>query len=425
MRRVAWILGGLVAGFGLGLLLRWRGEPSVIAVVQQITLIGQLWLNALRMTLVPLIFCLMANGVAAVIRQASAGRIVGITLGLFALLLTFASTGGALLSLGVMALWPPVEFGAALLKGAAAMPATPSFADQLLTIIPVNPIAAAAEAAMTPLIVFAAIFGAATTRLGPREAETVTSLIKGVGETMLVIIDWVLRLAPVGVFLLALQAALGIGLGLAASMIQYVALLSIVLAGAVICAMLLGIVGGGVAPARFLRAASPPLAIAASTQSSMACLPALLVAARDRLVLPAAIVETVIPLAVSTFRFGNVFGGVAAGLIGARLCGLHPDAAHIVFASLIAVLTNVGIVGLPGSAVLFAAYGPIFAVLGAPFELLTLLIAVFALPDILDTSANVAADLSVAAIVSRLLGRRPSPDAEEHSFGVAPARLNA
>ena len=404
MRRVAWILGGLLAGFMLGLFLRWQADPALIGAVRGVTLLGQLWLNALRMTLVPLIFCLMANGVAAVIRQASAGRIVGITLGLFALLLAIASLGGALLSLGVMALWPPAQLGLALLKGGVAIPATPSFADQLLTIIPVNPIAAAAEAAMTPLIVFAAIFGAATTRLAAREAETVASLIQGIGETMLVIIDWVLRLAPVGVFLLALQAALGIGFGLAASMIQYVVLLCLVLVGAVIGAMALGMLGGGVSPARFLRAASPPLAIAASTQCSMACLPALLVAARAGLGLPAAISETVIPLAISTFRFGNVFGGVAAGLIGARLCGIHPDAAHIVLASLIAVLTNVGIVGLPGSAVLFAAYGPIFAVLGTPFELLTLLIAVFALPDILDTSANVTADLSVVAIVTRLLG---------------------
>jgi Na+/H+-dicarboxylate symporter len=167
-------------------------------------------------------------------------------------------------------------------------------------------------------------------------------------------------------------------------------------------------VGGGVGARAYLRAVAQPVAIAASTQSSMACLPALLVAARETLRLPVALVETVIPLAVSTFRFGNVSGSVAAGLIGARLCGLHPDPLHILFASLVAVLTNIGIVGLPGSAVLFAAYGPVFAVLGTPFEMLTLLVAVFALPDILDTSANVSADLSVVAIVARLARADPS-----------------
>jgi Na+/H+-dicarboxylate symporter len=121
------------------------------------------------------------------------------------------------------------------------------------------------------------------------------------------------------------------------------------------------------------------------------------------------------PLAVTTFRFGNVCGGVAAGLIGANLFGIHPGIASIGLAIVIGILTNVGVIGLPGQAVLLAAYGPIFAALGTPIEALTLLIAVFTLPDILDTTCNVTADLAATSLIARLVGR----DAATGNAGVS------
>jgi Na+/H+-dicarboxylate symporter len=70
----------------------------------------------------------------------------------------------------------------------------------------------------------------------------------------------------------------------------------------------------------------------------------------------------------------------------------------------IAVMTNVGVIGLPGAAVLFAAYSPVFAALGTPLEMIALLIPVFTLPDMLDTGTNVTADLAATAIVARIAG---------------------
>jgi len=136
----------------------------------------------------------------------------------------------------------------------------------------------------------------------------------------------------------------------------------------------------------------------------MACLPALVKAARDDLGLPPAFVGALMPMAVTVFRFGNVVGGVSAGLIGARLFGIEPTLTQIIVAICIGVLTNVGVMGLPGPAVLLASYGPIFVALGAPLEALTLLVAVDTLPDILDTTSNVTADLAVTALVSRHAG---------------------
>jgi proton glutamate symport protein len=401
--RTGWILFGLVAGVCLGLGLRAWSGPALISFVKALHPVGQLWLNGLRMTLVPLVFCVMASGVGAVARAASAGRVLGLTILLFVILLLSASVMGAGLALGAMKLWPVSPIGQSLMKAATGTPPVPDFVGQIIAFIPINPIAAAAQTEVTPLIVFASIFGAAATRVA--NADAIFALLTGVTDTMLVIVNWVLWAAPLGVFLLSLDAVINVGGNLAAALAQYVILLSAVLVVAIVVAMVAGAFGGGGGIMRFAKAVFPSQALAASTQSSISALPLLLTAAEEGLSLPPPLVASVMPLACTVFRFGNVTGGVAAGLIGAYLCGVHPSITEIALAAVIGVIANVGVIGLPGQAVLFIAYGPIFAALGAPFEILTLLIAVFTLPDILDTTANVTGDLAVTAIVARLTKR--------------------
>jgi Na+/H+-dicarboxylate symporter len=305
----------------------------------------------------------------------------------------------------LMLLWPVQPLGLALAAPAAgAAAAPPNFVAMLTGLIPVNPVAAAAEAAMAPLIVFAAIFGLATSRLPPATRSLIVNFFGATADAMLVIVAWVLRVAPIGIFVLSFEAAASVGVGAALGVFQYMLLLSGVVAIGLLCAMLVGLLSG-IAPARFYRAALAPQALAASTQSSMACLPALVEAA-ETLGLPRAFVGSIMPLAVTTFRFGNVFGGIAAGLIGASLYGIHPSAGAIALAVVIGVLTNIGVIGLPGQAVLLAAWGPIFTALGTPIEALMLLIPVFALPDILVTVCNVTAHLGATSLIARFAGRR-------------------
>jgi proton glutamate symport protein len=160
--------------------------------------------------------------------------------------------------------------------------------------------------------------------------------------------------------------------------------------------------------ARFTRAAIPPQTLAATTQSSAACLPALLEAA-SALRLPPSLVSAILPLAVTTFRFGNVIAGIATGLVGARLFGIHPTAVQIAQAIAIGILTNIGSVGVPGAAVLLAAWGPIYLALGAPLEALTLYLTVITLPDICITTCNVTADLSATALIARFVAADDAP----------------
>lgn len=403
MGRTGQVVTGLAAGLALGLLARTLPVAGLQRAVLIIGVTGQLWLNALQMTLVPLIFCLMADGIGGIVRQASAGRLIALTLGLFWTLSFAAALSGAVVTSAWLHVFPVAANAGLIAHGFGTQPAPPGFFAQVLALIPINPIAAAAQAAWLPLIVFASILGAAAASVG-EDCAILFRLFKAMADALLLIVEWVLWLAPAGVFMLACGAALQVGAGLAAALALYVILLSMALVCAVALAIGIGMVGAGVPVRAFLGALSGPLAIAASTQSSMASLPALLKAAREDLRLPDSVTSAVMPLAVSTFRFGNVFGSLSAGLIGAHLCGLHPGALQIVMASAIAVLTNIGVIGLPGAAVLFAAYGPVFAVLGTPLDMIALLIPVFTLPDILDTSANVSADMSVTAIVARLAG---------------------
>ena len=398
MSRTSWIILALMAGVAAGLVLRVTGQPGVADALAPI---GTLWLNALRMTLVPLVFCLMTTGVASVANAAGGGRLIGVTIGAFVALLALAAAAGSLVGVGLAAIWPLNPVGAALTTGAkAAAPQSIDVVAQVVGLIPLNPIAAAAEAAMTPLIVFAAILGAAITRLPEAQRALLVDVLKAAGDAMLVIVDWVLRLAPIGIFVLALGAVAKAGLDMAASLLQCVLMLTAVLVVGLLTTLALGMFSG-VGPLRFLRAAAGPLALAASTQSSMACLPALVKAAEQDLELPPAAASTILPLASTVFRFGNVFGVVSAGLFGAMLFGAHPSGGQIALAAALAVLTNIGVMGLPGAAVLLAAYGPVFMTLGAPMEALTLLIAVFTLPDIVDTSANVTGQLAATALITR------------------------
>jgi proton glutamate symport protein len=331
MSRTTSILLALIAGLVSGIALRvFVGHDTAVAGF--LRPVGELWLNALRMTLVPLLFCLMTAGVASLADTAAgSGKQVGIAVAVFLTLLIAASVVGAGTAEALMTVWPVKPIDIALTSHSAAAATTPpNFVSVLVGLIPLNPVAAAAEAAMAPLIVFAAIFGIAISRLPSASRRLLVDFFKASADAMLIIVNWVLSAAPIGVFILTLEAAANVGVGLALGLLQYVLLLSTVLGVGMICATLIGL-SSGVGPMRFLRAALGPQALAASTQSSMACLPSLMQAA-ESLELPGPFVATIVPLAVTTFRFGNVFGGVAAGLVGAHLFGIHPGISLIVLA---------------------------------------------------------------------------------------------
>lgn len=400
MRRPQITLGALVAGIAIGLVLRAWGTP-VIAVADALKPLGQLWVQGLQMTLVPLVFTMVAGGVAAAVKAGTGARLIGGAMLIFvALLLVAALLGGAVTTMALWA-WPlPTDALAGLPTIATAPPPLPSIGDQLLALVPVNPVAAASAGQMMPLVLFAILFGFAATRLPRRDGGDVVTVLDDIAQIMLIIVEWVLWFAPVGIFLLALSAAMHAGLGLASVLGHYVVLeIAAALLAIAGCYALIGI-ADPVALKGFAKAALAPQAMAAGTCSSMATLPAMIETAIGALGIPEPVAGTLLPLAATSFRFASTASTMVGITLAAYAAGIHPSVVQLILAAVITVLANMGSAGLPGAAVVYAVDAPGFQFLGAPLGLIPFYIAAIAIPDIFLTTANVTADLTVATLLA-------------------------
>jgi Na+/H+-dicarboxylate symporter len=402
------ILLALLIGAGAGAALHGVGAQVLPLALSIVEPVGGLWLSALRMSIVPLVFALVITGVASASGTARGGGLAARALGLMVVLLI----GSALLAAGVFPLLlqalPLDPQSAAALRalgpGTEGVPAAPPLSAWWQGIVPVNPVQAAAEGAMLPLVVFALAFGFAATRLESNARERLLGFFQAVADALLLIVQWVLAVAPLGVFCLAFLLGARTGLDAAGALLHYVLLL-VLLMGAMGSLIYPGaVIGAGIRPGHFARAALPAQAVAASTQSSLASLPAMVAACRDQLGLSAPVSALVLPLAVSVFRFSSPGVNLAVALYGASLYGVDVPAFTLAGAVAVAVLGSMASVSLPGQLTFYTTATPIWLVLGLPLELLPLLLAVEAIPDIFRTILNVTADIAVTAIVDRRLG---------------------
>jgi Na+/H+-dicarboxylate symporter len=379
----------------------------VVAAGRALAPLGALWLSFLKMTLVPLIFCLVASGIASRTAKEAGGRLVALAFTVFAGLLILSVVNAAVVTHAVLAVWPvaPNAF-AGLAPPPAAAPQIPTIVEQILGMIPTNPVAAAAEGAMGPLVIFALILGLALGRIAPERRLAVEAVLDGVADAMMQIVDWTLKLAPAGVFILALEMALQGGVQSAGVMGQALLVCAAGPAVGILLSYPVARALGGVGLARFARAAIGPQVVAAGTTSSMASLPAMIEAAERRLDCPPEVAGAVLPLAVSTFRFGNVSLITGNAIFVAVASGHPPGLAQIAIGGAVCILTNIGVPGLPAAAVMYAASAPTWLAMGAPVELLPLMLAISSGPlDVLTTVGNVSHDLAAGTVLQKWLGR--------------------
>jgi Na+/H+-dicarboxylate symporter len=400
------VLIALFAGLLVGAALQALAPAPLRDAAGVIEALGALWLNALRMTIVPLVFTLLVLGVAQVSDAAATGRLAAVALGLFAVLLVGASIYTILATQGLLALWPVDATAAAALKAGAQAPDAEAaratgIGDFLKSLAPANPLKAAVEDAILPLVVFGAFFGFAATRL-PEDLKTpLLTLMRAISEAMLIIVRWVLWAAPIGVFALSLSVGLRTGLGGAGALIQYVVIVSAVTAGVTLLLFALVAASRAAPFGRFVRASGPVLAVAFSTQSSLASLPAMLERSRDILGVPDRISGLILPLAVAVFRVTSPVANLAVALFVARLYGVEPGLPQLAAAVLVALAVSISSVGLPGQVSFFASVAPICLALGAPLDLLPILLAVEVVPDIFRTLGNVTGDMAVTSWLAR------------------------
>jgi Na+/H+-dicarboxylate symporter len=283
----------------------------------------------------------------------------------------------------------------------------PGAADFFKNVIPSNVIAAASNGDVLPLVVFALLFALALTRIGEASRRTVVILFEAIAEALLVIIRWVLWIAPVGVFALAFAVGSEAGGAAFAGLGHYIALVSAVgFLWMILGAYPLGIIGGARRPRAFAKAMIGPQTVAVSTRSSLASLPAMLTAAQSLGIRPR-VADVSLPLAVALFRSTGPGMNVGVAFYIAHWLGLEPTPAQMLAAVAVGAVMSYGSISLPGEITYISSIAPVAMALGVPIAPLALLVAVEMVPDIFRTLGNVTFDVALAAVVDRRTPERP------------------
>ncbi|HUQ13999.1 MAG TPA: cation:dicarboxylase symporter family transporter [Novosphingobium sp.] len=400
---VGWTFAALAGGLALGLAVAAAARSALAPALTVAETVGGLWLDGLRMTIVPLVAALLFSGIARTVAAAQAGRLARRALVLFFAILFAGAIMAALVTPALLALVPiPSDAAASLREGlAGAEPGpVPTIADFFRSLVPTNALAAAANDAILPLIVFVALFALAATRLVAGQRDTLVGLFDAIGEAMLLIIGWILRIAPLGVLGLSFAVAAKSGSSAIAALVHYIVVVSAVGTVVFVAAYAVAFTLGRQSPMRFARALLPAQAVALSTQSSLASLPAMLAACRA-LGVREATADLVLPLAVALFRATGPAMNLAVAIYVARWFGIELTLPMLAAGVAVATLTTIGAVSLPGAISFVSSIGPIALAMGVPIGPLALLVAVEMLPDLMRTLGNVTMDVAVTAAADR------------------------
>lgn len=418
MSQATRILLALIAGLLIGIAAAAFDPARAVAATAVSQPIGLAWLHGLQMVIVPLIMGLLVTGVGAAANAARAGRIALRSVISFVVILWTTTFMSALVMPLLLDLWPlPEKWSHALrlaLPSAAPVGTVPTLSNFFETIVPSNVISAAASDSFLPLTVFSLALAFAITQLAPAPREQLTNLFQAFTDVMLVIIGWVLKLAPIGIFALAYGVAAKTGAAAAAvvfaALIHYIILVSsigfIVLLAGYPVAMLYG----RVSPLRFARAVAPAQAVAISTQSSLASLPAMLNASEE-LGAPPASAGITLPIAVAIFRATSPAMNLAVALYIAHWLGVPIGPGALAAGAVTAAITTMGSISLPGTISYIASVAPVALAMHVPLEALGLLIAVETIPDLFRTVGNVTMDVAVTIGVARRSETAPLPEA--------------
>jgi Na+/H+-dicarboxylate symporter len=267
-------------------------------------------------------------------------------------------------------------------------------------VIPDNVVAAAANGDILPLTVFAVLFALALGFIAEARRRVLVNVFEAIGDALLVIITWVLWLAPLGVLALAYTVGSAAGSAAFAGLGHYIVLISFIGILVTLAAYPLAILVARIPSGRFLRGMIAPGAVAISTRSSIASLPAMLTAARGMGVRDP-VADVTLPIAVALFRATGPAMNVAVSFYVAHWLGYQPTIAQMIAATAVAAVMSYGAVSLPGEVSYISSIAPINLALGVPIAPLGLLVAVEMVPDIFRTVGNVAMDTTLATIIDR------------------------
>ena len=385
-----------VAGLALGMVAH---NASLARALEPI---GALWVNAVRMPALPLIVGLLITSVASMPDSRRIGaltiRTVAVVLALLVLFVALTTLVTPTL-LSRLALDPA---STATLRASAridlAVAEGLTFKGWLLSLIPTNPIKAGAEGLFLPTVIVSLLYALAVSRLEPESRQLQIRFFQGLTGAMLTIVRWVVLVAPIGVFALAVVLGTQLGGSAVRAVAYYLTLLMALLAAGGIALYAITLTFGRIGPRAFFTALLPAQAVAISSRSSFAALPLLIEQARSRLRLPEPVVGYALPLAAGIYKFGAAISWPVGALFVAHLSGVSLAPTQLVTFAIGTVLLSISTPGIPSGG--FLVQAPLWAAVGLPVEGLGILIAVDAVPDMFKGALNVAGYLSAATLAA-------------------------
>ena len=394
---------GLVAGLAIGVVISATSSSGLHAFATAIEPIGTVWVNAIRMTVIPLVVSLLIATIAEEKDFHAVGRLGGRAVALYAVILTTVALLTFLAAPPLFSVMTIDATSAASLRGASSAagttPALPSFTSWLVGLVPANPVKAAVDGAMLPVIIFAVAFAAALARIEPERRAAATGIFRGIADAMLVIVGWVLMVAPVGVFCLSVALAVRVGVGVAGAVAFYLVLHSGFLAVATIALYIVIKVFSDVPLSLFARALIPAQIVAISTRSSVAALPAMIDGANRVMHLPMKVAGFALPFGVSVFRLNQAVTWIASALFVSKLYGVPLTMAQLAFLGACSVAMSFSIPGIPSGGLFIIA--PFFVSVGLPIEGMGILLALDAIPDVFKTLLNVTSQMATTVLLAR------------------------
>jgi Na+/H+-dicarboxylate symporter len=426
---------GLVAGAVVGVAANVSGAADTAfwtsGVLPLLNFVGSAFIRAITMIVIPLVVASLTLGIASLGDLAKLGRMGGKTVAYYLGTTSVAITIGLTLALLIRPggrLDPASrdelsrEFMGAAGDRVALAAERPSVWDTLLGMIPSNPVAAAAEGNLLPLIVFVIIFSAAITLLVPERRDAVLNLFGAINDASMIVIDWIMKLAPYAVFALIAAVISRFGIDVLRSLAIYTLVVAVgLILHATITYGTLVTVLARLNPLEFFRRIKEVPLIAFSTSSSNATLPFTMETAEEDLGVSKSVSSFVLPLGATINMDGTaLYQGVATVFI-AQVYMVDLQFSELLTIVLTATLASIGAAGVPSAGIITLIL--VLQSVGLANEAaagIALILGVDRILDMLRTAVNVTGDLSAAAFVARSEGEDLIPRRIDHDVAIRP-----
>lgn len=400
---------GLGLGFLFGILAKQAELDFLFTASSLLEPIGNLWINALRMIVVPLIVAYIVTAVASFSQLKSTFKIGGSAILTHLFLI---STGMALMTIispSVVSIFEVTpEMTESLQSQTMNLPMSDgetatdgSISDAISSIIPSNLFSAAADENILPIFVASFLFALALTRVSESNRKKIVGFFDALIETLHVLIGWIITVMPFAVFTLVFAMATESGADLLSALIFFVVVYCALTVLLILFLYIITPLLGNVSLKKFAKALLPAQTVAVGTRSSMICLPALIEGARNNLQLPEKVIGIIMPMSVSIFKVNKAVSAPLQLYFLAHIYGIELEPLAVFLFMLAYIPTSFTSPGIPSTGLFITL--PLYLAIGIPIEGYVILKTVDAIPDIFKTVVNVTEDMSVATIISRFV----------------------